>query len=678
MQGWQWFFLLLVLLSMMFVASSSRAQTDYPGGYTVMPIDANQIVLLSMTVDVSFQDDGAVTFANVLVNYRLHNRDKAHSQKVQVAVPGYPAPKPPPTEISLLLNGHELNKKPGNTQWWVATVALKPDARANLVMSYRAPLGDSPVVHFRYPMALTSVYWPGTLESARFSITFASPPNPQSWIDLKPGNYELTAEAITWSYDVTDPAEDIDYLFIRPTLWQKIQDARHAAVTEKSAASYNALAAIYAQLATSTKDPVIFERYYPLAVASYAQAKNIDPNDARSYVALAQLYQLQANLSPGDAASYISLALSELAEALKHGAGDETIRHEVEQGFLTLIERARARGDYDAANTYFQRLDDLAQQIPDLVAPDVLQTARNNLALDWATQVLNDQGPAPAREVLLQLFGDNNLSPGGQDAFSRINSLYMDVRTEPHLRTLEINAAVRDDTPILAQLAQSLANTQAADVSIKADDASMVHLEIPFSNANDLRTRLDVLARAVPPEPEWAMIRAALRPTTLEWEQSEERWRTVETFKEHVTLVPVSVELGGQALRLEQAASNLEQSDPLNVLLAKIWRQEALLWRKLGENSNARYTLTMTPNPGAPQVQSWILLSGEERTMSGSVTQYQLGTLFAVVFAAYLLFVLVSWLLIKKPKFSLKKRTQKRVAPDRISKRQRPQPPAKR
>lgn len=678
MQGWHWLFLLLVLLSMIVVTSSSRAQTDYPGGYTVMPIDPNQIVLLSMTVDVSFQDDGSTTFANVLVNYRLHNRDKANSQKVQVAVPGYAAPKPPPTEISLLLNGHELKKKPGNTQWWVTTVELKPDARANLVMSYRAPLGDAPVVHFRYPLTLTSVYWPGTLESARFSITFASPPNPQSWIDLKPGNYDLTAEAITWSYDVTDPAEDIDYLLIRPTLWQKIQDARHTAAVEKSAASYNALAAIYAQLATSTKDPVIFERYYPLAVASYAQAKNIDPNDASSYVALAQLYQLQANLSPGDAASYISLALSELAEALKHGAGDETIRHEVEQGFLTLIDRARARGDYDAANTYFQRLDDLTQQIPDLIAQDVLQTVRSNLALDWATQVLNDQGPAPAREVLSQLFDDKNLSPGGQNAFARINSLYMDVHTEPHVRIIEINAAVRGDTPIISQLAQSLANTQAANVSIKAGDVSMVHLEIPFSDANDLRTRLDVLARAVPPEPEWAMIRAAFQPTTLEWEQNKESWRTVETFKEHVTLVPVSVELGGQALRLEQAASNLDPSDPLNVLLAKIWRQEASLWRKLGDNSNARYTLTLYPNPGAPQVQSWILLSGEERTMSGKAMEYQLGTFFAVVFAVYLLFVLVSWLLIRKPRLSLKKRPQKKSTSEHSSKRQRPQSSAKR
>ena len=678
MQGWQWLFLLPVLLAMIFVTSSSQAQSDYPGGYTVMPIDANQIVLLSMTVDVSFQDDGDTTFANVLVNYRLHNRDKAHSQKVQVAVPGYPAPKPPPTEISLLLNGKELNKKPGNTQWWVTTVALKPDTRANLVMSYRAPLGNESVVHFRYPLALTSVYWPGTLESARFSITFATPPNPQSWIALKPEGYDLTAEAITWSYDVTDPAEDIDYLFIRPSLWQKIQDARHAAAVEKSAASYTALAAIYAQLAASTKDPAIFERYYPLAVASYAQAQNIDPNDASSYVALAQLYQLQANLSPGDAASYISLALSELAEALKHGAGDETIRHEVEQGFLTLIDRARARGDYDAANTYFQRLDDLAQQIPGLVAPDVLQAERNNLALDWATQVLNDQGPAPAREVLSQLFDDKNLSPGGQDAFSRINSLYLDVHTEPHLRTIEINAAVRGDTPILSQLAQLLANTQAANVSIKADDASMVHLEIPFSDANDLRTRLDVLARAVPAEPEWAMIRAAFQPTTLKWEQNTERWHTVETFEEHVTLVPVSVELGGQAVQLEQAADSLDQSDPLNVLLAKIWRQEASLWRKLGDNSNARYTLTLYPNPGAPQVQSWILLSGEERTMLGKATEYQLGTLFAVVLAAYLLFVLVSWLLLKRPRLSLKKRPQKKAPPAPSPKSQHPQPPAKR
>ncbi len=647
MQGWQVFFLLFILLAMILSLGRAQAQDDYPGGYTLMPLSPNKIVLLSMTADVSFHDDGKTTVAEVQLNYRLYNRDKGASQTLRVAIPGYPAPKPPPTDINLFLGGKEVPKKPGNQQWWIADITLKPNQRTNLVMTYAAPLGDGPLVHFRYPLDLTAQMWPGRLESARFTISFPEPPNPQSWIRLTPENYQLTAESVTWSYDVKDPAQPIDFLFIRPSLWDQIQEARRTAVSNASPAAHKTLGALYAQLATATQDPAIFERYYPLAVASYAQAQQLAPDDSDAYLALAQLYQLRADLSPEEASSYTSLAINELVKALEHGIDDPAIREKVIKGFVSLIDRARVRGDFDAANAYLQRLDALSKTYPDLINSDEIQAERRSLAIDWADHILNDEGPAPARTLLSQLFGQEVVQPA-HAGFARINSLYVVVRTEPHLRILDINAAMRDgDVTLISQLAQAFARSNAASVELQEIDPTLLHIEIPFADAEDLLNRQKVLADAIPPEPEWALVQAVLRPRSLTWELTDERWRSIETYEEQVSLVAVSADAGMQALLLEQSANAMDADDPLNRLLVNIWRQEAEVWRNLAENSSARYTLTLYPRPGAPLVQTWSLFPGDEIVMSGQAVQYHLRTMLLLALGLYFIFLLLTWLIFR-------------------------------
>jgi len=648
MQGLRGIAIILSLFLLMLLgARPGMAQSDYPGGYTLMPLAPDKIVLLSMTADVSFHDDGKTTIAEVQLNYRLHNRDKGKNQTLRVAIPGYPALKPPPADITLLLGGKEVPKTPGNQQWWIADITLKPNQRTNLVMTYAAPLGDDPIVRFRYPLELTGQMWPGRLESARFTISFPEPPNPQSWISLTPENYQLTAESVTWSYDVKDPKEPIDFLFIRPSLWDQIQQARRAAATSNSPEAHKTLGAIYAQLATTTQDPAIFERYYPLAVASYARAQQLAPDDPASYLALAQLYQLRADLSPEQASSYTGLAINELVKALEHGVTGSDIQEKVAQGFASLIAQARQRGDFDAANTYLQRLEELSNDYPELVDSTDIQKERRSLAIDWTEHVLNDQGPAPARAVLAQLFGKDVTMPEGAQ-FSRINSLYVAVHTEPHLRILDINAAMRDgDVTLISQLAQIFGQTGVARVELQEIDPTLLHVEIAFDDEDDLIDIQTTLADAIPPEPEWALLQAILRPQSLNWEQIDERWRTIETYEENVSFVAVSADAGIQALLLERAANSLDANDPLNRLRSNIWRQEAAIWRNLAENSSARYTLTLYPRPGAPLVQTWTVFPGDEVVMTGKAVQYHLGTILLVSLGVYFLFIAFTWLLFK-------------------------------
>ncbi len=647
MQAWRAMMTFLFLFLMAAIVHRAQAQTDYPGGYTLMPLEPGKIALLSMTVDVSFHDDGTTTIAEVQANYRLHNRNKSQARTFKVAIPGYAAPKPAPRNINLQLNGKEVEKTPGNQQWWLAEITLKPNQRANLVMTYAAEVGSGPIAHFRFPLELTGQIWPGRLESARFTISFPDPPNPQSWISLTPETYTLSAESVTWSYDLKDPKQPIDFLFIRPSLWKRIQQERRTAAQSQSPQAHKALGAIYAQLATATQDPAIFERYYPLAVASYSQAQRLAPEDAETYLALAQLYQLRAEMTPKDAPSYTALAVNELAKALENGVNDPTIQEKITQGFASLIARARARGDFDAANAYLERLESIAANNPQLKQSEIIQEEREALAIDWAWRVFEDQGAAPARALLQQTFGSEIVSPGNV-RFAQMNSLYIQVKTEAHLRTIDVNAAVRDgDRQIIDDLANALAQTQAANIELLEGDPDLLHINIPFADAQDLVNRQRVLASAIPDQPEWALLRAILSPQTLRWDTIEDRWRTVERYEETISLITVPADAGLQALSLERAANALDPSTSLNQLLQAIWLSEAQLWRNLAINSQARYTLTLYPRPGAPLNQTWTALPGDELMMTGTATQYHLGAMLLAGLALYLLFVALSWLLFK-------------------------------
>ena len=275
-------YLAAVVLLWLIVGSAAAAQApdNYPGGFSLMPIDPGQVRLLSMTVDASIHEDGSQVFVDVQAAFRVHNQNRGERQTLTVAFPGYAVDGPQPEQVSLTVAGREVAYSAAATQWWVADIPLQADERLSLVLSYSVPLGSGPFVHWRYPLDLVSQEWPGVLESARVTLGFSEPPNPQSWLQLTPETYKLTAESITWSYDTTDPTEPIDYVFMRPSLWTQLRDARKAMIapaTGGSQASAIALGDVYTTLASSAGDPAIFQRYFPLAVVAIARRKALTP-----------------------------------------------------------------------------------------------------------------------------------------------------------------------------------------------------------------------------------------------------------------------------------------------------------------------------------------------------------------------------------------------------------------
>ncbi|NOZ73299.1 MAG: hypothetical protein GXP38_15580 [Chloroflexi bacterium] len=646
------FSILLAGLIGLNLTSPLHAQQNYPGGFTLMPLEPGPVRLLSLIVDASVRDDGNQAIAEVQAVFRVHNTNKAKPQTLTVALPGYAVPKPPPDAISLSVGGKELPMTPGFTQWWLAEIELKPDQRRNIVLTYTMPLGDTPFVQFRYPLDLTAQLWPGVLASSRFTLAFSEPPNPQSWLRLTPETYQLTAESITWSYDGEDPKEPIDYIFMRPSFWQRLRAARQAAVATNAPASAKiALGDIYTDLAVNSADThlinldanTIFERYFPLAVAAYSQAQSADPDSPTSYLALARLYRTKAEHTQPPDASYISLAVNQLAGALEHGANDPAIATAVSQDFATLIARARLEGDYDTANTYLQRLENLAANSQISLESEALARERKQLAIDWITSILQNEGPAPARAVFTENFGDTSILPSFA-RFAQINSLYVEVNTEPEHRTIRIIAAPRQNSePILQQLYEALLATNVAYVVIEETQPPAIRLDIPFETASDLQIKEQTLALAIPSEPEWSLLSSILQPQTLRWDKTPEGWRTIDTYREDINLVAAVSQLSTEADVLSAAADSLASDDPLDALRADIWRAEAEVWRRLAENNRARFTLIMKPRPGAPVQRTWSLDPGERVQMTGRVVQYDIMPFVYAALGLYGVFVLSTW-----------------------------------
>lgn len=641
----------------------SHGQESYPGGYVLIPVGRTPIVLLSTTADATIYEQTPQVFIDVQAAYRLHNNDKRQAQKLTVAFPGYAVDGPAPQGVTLTASGHEVTFREADTNWWLADVTLQPDERTSLVLKYTAPLGEGPFVTFRHPLDVAAKAWPGNLESARFTLAFSEPPNPQSWIRLTPENYKLTAESINWSFDAVDPQAPIDYLFLRPSLWERLRKARQAAVAaDAPAAASIALGDVYVELA-SAGDDAIFDRYFPLAVAAYNLAQAKAPSDPAAYIALAGLFRQRAGRASPPDPSYLALATNQLATALENGVQDAGITETVVKDYAALIEAARQEGDFDAANTYFRRLDELATHVPTVLDNAALVDERRRLAIDWAREVLADEGPAPSRAVLEESLGPGIAQP--PDAhFAHLNGLQVTTDTQLGHRRIEITAVPREGGESLVQdLQNALTAADAGAVTLAGTQPPVIQVDLSFGDAGELRQRQQRLADSLTDEPEWTALKAMLEPERLEWRRNDVRWRSQDSWNEQVSLVDVAAVLGQQAQALDQAAGNLDTTDELNVLLADLWRAEAETWRRLGENNRARFTLTLQPEPGAPIVRTWSIAAGETTTMTGSATQYRLFPYVWWVAAAYALFMMATGLLWWRRRRAVPKRRQVRTRP---------------
>ncbi|MBX7234595.1 MAG: hypothetical protein K1X65_09445 [Caldilineales bacterium] len=631
-----------------FLAPVAQAQEGYPGGYTLMPLEPGPVQLLSLMVDASIRDDGAQAVVDVQVVYRLHNTDKNQPRPLRVAFPGYAVEGPPPESFSLQAAGRDIALRQGQQQWWVAEVTLAADERLNLNLTYSTPLGAGPFVRFRYPLDLTARLWPGRLESARFTLGFTQPPNPQSWLQLTPETYKQTAESITWSYDTVDPDAPIDYWLMRPAIWEQLRAARQAAVASASAAAQFDLGAVYTQLATGAGEVAVFDRYFPLAVAAYHRAQELAPAEPAAYLALAELYRLRAARSDPPDPTFGALATAQLAAALENGVQDPSLAGQVAAEYADLIASARQRGDFAAAGAYLSRLEALASRSQAPLETEAIAAERRRLGIEWAATTLRQQGPAAARAALAQALGADAATALALP-FARLQSLQAAVSTQPGRRQIELTLSPRgaEGEALVQRLYEGLARSKAATVALIGAQPPVIQIDIPFVDGADLRQRQQTLAASIDPaDVEWSGLLALLQPHALDWTHRDERWRTRDIYAETISLANAGEQIEAQAINLEQAAASVDPSHPLAPVLPDLLAAEAAIWRQLAHNQHARFTLTLFPRPGAALERTWAVSSAAAVTMAGQAAQYRPERFVwaaAAVWAAALALTAAAW-----------------------------------
>jgi hypothetical protein len=640
--------LVLLVLSLALTKTATAADA-YPGGYTLMPLEPGPVRLLALMVDVSLNDDGRQAWVDVQSVYKVHNTDKARPATLRVAFPGYAVAGSPAVRAELTATGRQVVIQPGRDQWWVGEVNLAADERLSLVLTYRAPLGAEPFVRFRYPLDLTAQMWPGRLESARLTLALTEPPNPQSWLWLTPPTYQLSAEAITWSYDGQDPDTAVDYVPMRPTVWAELRAARQAtAAPAAPAAAYKALGDLYTRLAMATVPTELASllpaRYLPLAVAAYRQAIAQAPTEPGAYTALSDLYRYRAGQSEPPDPTYLALATDVLALALENGVRDPLIAATVERDLTAFSEQARQRREFALAAAYLERLDRLAAGGALPAQSAVLAATRARLVGDWAMTVLSKEGPAAARALVEEQLPTVAVTPPSA-GFARLGAIHLEVTTRPGRRQMRLVLVPRREGEALIQtLFDRLRTVQGLTVQLAGTQPPTLVFDLPFADASELERRQRALAASLPAEPEWAILAALWQPSLLQWLDEDTFWRGRTLFRETVDLRPPHALWEQQALALENAALQ-PATGPLDTLLNELWRREAEEWRRLRANTDAQYTLVLYPDPGAALVRSWTLRPGDTLTMSGEAIRYPLRRLAWSLGGAYAVFVLLTAIL---------------------------------
>ncbi len=321
---------------------------------------------------------------------------------------------------------------------------------------------------------------------------------------------------------------------MRPSLWDRLHTARQEAVTPNApAGAHMTLGNIYNELATTSIRP----RYLRALFSRSRQQPTVRQKSQRLIILIPICCCHNSTRPALNSVTRLirltlSLAVNELAVALEHGVRDPVIVETVSQNFATLVARARLQGDFDTANSYLKRLEELAGASEVSLESETLAEERRRLVIDWVTTVLHDQGPGPARAVLEDNFGQESSLPANAQ-FARLNSLHVATETKLGERVITIEIAPRSDGEALVQsLYEALSNTGIAEVDLYDTQPLIIRIGLPFEDDIHLLDKQQTLAAAIPSEPEWALLSSVLRPQSLAWKSTDEGWRTTDDYEE--------------------------------------------------------------------------------------------------------------------------------------------------
>lgn len=653
-------------LAVAFVSSPVHAQAPAAQNIlvTLAPLDRKTGVELSaLTVDANIYESDGHTFAQGTLSWKAHNTDEANETTIVVGFPELASASATfdPTKFSafrVLMDDESVVFAPAtadivygdaarDVNWYSFELTLAPDEKKTVTAEFTQDLGEVLFPRFTFGM-LVGNRWKNAVGSARVTVNLPVETSGEQFIALDPVVPKFDGRKLTWLWENLNPEADPGVAFIRPSVWQTLL-ARRATAAQKpdDANAQLALGRIYQQLASV--DSPRRDNFLAQAVAQLETAARLAPGNVDAVKTLGQLYEQRAGAPNGPRdVNYIALAMAQWTKLIGT-AGDAEARKQLGEDSFYLALDAFSRGEYDRALKF---LEDARNFAPEGAGP-LYERARleNQFKLTHIAAARMEIQSGSIAKALLHVhaaYGDS-FQPATNLPADAVALTHAEVKTTPNTRDIIFQLvpypAPSDVTRDAAnQVVAALNRTGAGQARLEtAANNYTLTLDISFSDDADLRARLVKLASAIPARSDWALVRAALVPASLEFSASDDTLERHVRYREQVDMTP-----GQEAM---QSTLN-EMSATLGVLsTASPDDQEAQLKRALVNHAQQWWyqqlgALTMdyeldlgsgvtrrwTISPASPRLLEYDAESiRPEFYLVGAVAA--LGILFVVVFA---------------------------------------------
>ena len=665
-------FSVIVLGMLAFRSPAVSADSTGTGSISVVPGNgaAQGIQLRTQTVDLVINEDASGAWADTDLRVQLYNRGAA-----QVVMPiGVPGPQVSEAEMpeiaEVTLDGRPLTlirtASPDRPEVQATgTITVPVRGSVDLRIRYRQALTtQGGLISYAYPLTAGHV-WAGAPESLRVSMTFARPLSPEQMLHLAPTPRSPSPGTFTWEWGGVKAPSNIGLAFMSSEWWKGLEDDRTAAAkAEAGISEHTALGERYWHVATLA--PPLFaprasfyERFSSQAIAEWrvgVATAETDTNPAELAAArerLAGLYLAEGSREGGAAGqTYLQLAVAELREAAALNPGDAELRASVNALKRQLAEAAGSRESEMPESAQDASLHELNAASAEQDA----EVRAQNEGLVLAQRAVAAGDFIGARQILSGTFGTDVL--GLPDARPpRVSQALVYVENAPGRRTVRLQL-VDNEQGAAASRVIAEAETALRGVSDVIAGGTALSLTLTYSDPIALLAWQDRLDAALPDLPELALLSSALSTRHLVWPVNEDILTRTDGYQERVDLSKSIITWETEAAKLGQAADGAESSgQPLDLLRAAIWRNDARAWRDIGVRSRATYRAEVSSSDAGPgwllvrvdrllrkssTQRQWVVRAGEVRQLEAGVLAWRYDRLVLLLAAALLLALLVS------------------------------------
>lgn len=547
--GWLGAGALLLALGALPIHADSPAPIFVPVALT--PLQPNtSIEIIALTLDADIGESNGHTLISGYTTFKLHNTDLLSDTVAAVGLPtwaGDPFAFDPDRlgNLAVSVNGTKVKAlnparadlKIGSVirtvDWYTFTVPFDADEKKTVRYDFTQDLGDSMMPRFAYGL-LPATDWKGSIGSARLTLNFPQPTTLEQIIAYDPPDPDFDGQAITWRFTNKEPLANPTLTFLRPSVWDDLNAKRRAAQQNPNDANARAaLGNLFRQLTLS--DAPRRDSFAMQAMAELETAVRLDPNNRAARQALGSLYETRAGSANGPRnAAYVALAVAQW-ESL---ANDANARKQLAEDYFYLGLDAQTRRDFANAANYFDKARALTPNgAGPLFTVERLNAQTQALNLAWARALIEQNDAAAAAPKARVALGDPFMATFAPPLFYVSKT---QVTTSAHARAMLFTLAPYLSASELLSEASGVAaalRAAGADASIVADGSNIaLSVNLAFLDRAELDAKLGALAAAVPNSADWSLVRAALSPDQLEWNEQDELFTHTTQYREAIDL----------------------------------------------------------------------------------------------------------------------------------------------